>query len=210
MNGPWTTESIYFMTKVAPLYDRNELTGKRDSILRAALQLFTERGFHGTAMPLVAELAGVGAGTIYRYFESKEALVNTLYRDWKTFQITTILKDVPAAIPLREQFQMYWNRLVEFACEFPLAFGFLELHFHAPYLDTESRAIEERGHHALIGFFQNCLGQQIVKDSPPEMLGAIVMGAYVGLIKASRAGCFELSKDIVDKAEACCWEAIRR
>lgn len=198
------------MTKVVPVSNNEEVSGKRDSILRAALQLFTERGFHGTAMPLVANLAGVGAGTIYRYFESKEALVNTLYRDWKTLQITSILKDVPTTTPLREQFQIYWNRLVEFACEFPLAFGFLELHFHAPYLDAESRAIEERGQSALIGFFQNCLLQQIVKESPPEMLGAIVMGAYVGLMKASRAGCFELTKEIVDKAEACCWEAIRR
>ncbi|HEX4951293.1 MAG TPA: TetR family transcriptional regulator, partial [Blastocatellia bacterium] len=151
-----------------------------------------------------------GAGTIYRYFESKEALVNTLYRDWKTFQITTILKDVPPDTPLREQFRIYWQRLVEFACEFPTAFGFLELHFHAPYLDAESRAIEERGHNALVGFFQNCLRQQIVKESPPEMLGAIVMGAYVGLIKASRMGCFQLTQEIVEKAEACCWEAIRR
>ena len=198
------------MIKVVPLFDSAEATGKRDAILRAALQLFTERGFHGAAMPLVAELAGVGAGTIYRYFESKEALVNTLYRNWKEFQITTILSDVPTDTPLREQFQIYWHRLVEFACEFPLAFGFLELHFHAPYLDAESRAVEERGQSALIGYFQNCLRQQMVKDSPPEMLGAIVMGAYVGLMKASRAGCFELSKEIIDKAEACCWEAIRR
>ena len=198
------------MTKVAFYTESSELAGKREVILRAALQLFTERGFHGTAMPLVAELAGVGAGTIYRYFESKEALVNTLYRDWKNFQITSILKDVPPSAPLREQFQIYWNRLVEFACEFPTAFGFLELHFHAPYLDEESRAIEERGHNALVGFFQNCLEQQIVKDAPPAMLGSIVMGAYIGLIKASRMGCFQLTRDIVDKAEACCWEAIRR
>jgi TetR/AcrR family transcriptional regulator, repressor of fatR-cypB operon len=198
------------MTKTVPLYETTELAGKRETILNAALQLFTERGFHGTAMPLVAELAGVGAGTIYRYFESKEALVNTLYRDWKLFQITTILKDVPAETPLREQFRIYWKRLVAFAAEFPTAFGFLELHFHAPYLDAESRAVEEQGHNALVGFFQHCHQQQIVKELPVEMLGAIVWGAYVGLIKASRTGCFQLTQDIIDKAEACCWEAIRR
>lgn len=198
------------MTKVVPLADSTEIAGKRETILNAALKLFTERGFHGTAMPLVAELAGVGAGTIYRYFESKEALVNALYRDWKTLQITTILKDVPPETPLREQFCIYWHRLVEFACEFPTAFGFLELHFHASYLDTESRAIEERGQNALVGFFQNCRRQQITKDLPPEMLGALVVGAYIGLIKASRAGCFALTHEMIEQAEACSWEAIRR
>ncbi|MGZ3428822.1 MAG: helix-turn-helix domain-containing protein, partial [Polyangia bacterium] len=56
---------------------------KSDAILKAALELFVERGFHGTPVPLVAERAGVGAGTIYRSFESKEALVNALYQRWK-------------------------------------------------------------------------------------------------------------------------------
>ena len=63
------------MRKVTPAAD------KREAILAAALDLFNERSFNGTPMPLVAERAGVGAGTIYRYFESKEALGNVVYRD---------------------------------------------------------------------------------------------------------------------------------
>ncbi|MGN6106845.1 MAG: helix-turn-helix domain-containing protein, partial [Kofleriaceae bacterium] len=53
---------------------------KREAIIAAALELFVERGFFGTAVPEIAERAGVGAGTIYRYFESNEALVNAIYR----------------------------------------------------------------------------------------------------------------------------------
>ena len=49
-------------SKVTHLYEGTESGGKREAILNAALRLFTERGFHGTAMPLVAELAEVGAG----------------------------------------------------------------------------------------------------------------------------------------------------
>ncbi len=195
---------------ITHLYESTESGGKREAILNAALQLFTERGFHGTAMPLVAELAGVGAGTIYRYFESKEALVNTLYRDWKEFQLAMILRDVLPQTPLREQFHLYWHRLVAFAMEHPVAFGFLELHFHAPYLDDASRALEERGHHALVGFFKECLRQKVSKEAPPEMLGSLVVGAYIGLIKASRAGFIKMTQTIIDQAEACCWEAIKR
>ena len=33
---------------------------------------------------------------------------------------------------------------------------------------------------------------------------------YVGLIKASRAGCFTLTKDLISQAETCCWDAIKR
>ena len=39
------------MAKVTQLYESIEpVTGKREAILNAALQLFTEYGFHGTAM----------------------------------------------------------------------------------------------------------------------------------------------------------------
>src|SRR5690349_16044689 len=75
---------------------------KREAILAAALELFVERGFHGTAVPEVADRAGVGAGTIYRYFASKEALVNALYQKYKAELTGLILKDFPLDKPARQ------------------------------------------------------------------------------------------------------------
>ena len=116
---------------------------KREAILAAALALFVERGFHGTAVPELAERAGVGAGTIYRYFASKEALVNELYRIQKLRFGQIATDDFPATAPTREQFRVLWMRMVRFAIEDPQAIVFLELHHHGPYLDPTSHAIEE-------------------------------------------------------------------
>ncbi len=44
---------------------------KREAIIRASITLFAERGFYGTQVPLIAEQARVGVGTIYRYFKDK-------------------------------------------------------------------------------------------------------------------------------------------
>lgn len=50
--------------------------GKRqEQILRAALDVFGRRGFHRAQMDEVAQAAGVGKGTLYHHFESKEALL---------------------------------------------------------------------------------------------------------------------------------------
>src|SRR5688500_7489538 len=57
--------------------------GKRDAVLAAALALFTERTYEGTPMPAVAQRAGIGVGTIYRYFPSKEALGNAVFQQGK-------------------------------------------------------------------------------------------------------------------------------
>ena len=62
----------------------------------------------------------------------------------------------------------------------------------------------------MVGYFKNCLKQQIVKNVQAEFLGSLVIGAYVGMIKASRAGCFTLNKNLIAQAEVCCWDAIKR
>ena len=59
------------------------MTNKRAAILEATLALISEHGFHGTAMSMIADRADVGAGTIYRYFESKEDLITQLYLEIK-------------------------------------------------------------------------------------------------------------------------------
>ncbi|MBV9990932.1 MAG: TetR/AcrR family transcriptional regulator [Alphaproteobacteria bacterium] len=50
-------------------------------ILEAALKVFAEKGYAGARMEDIAQRAGVTKGTIYLYFESKEAVFKTLVRD---------------------------------------------------------------------------------------------------------------------------------
>jgi len=49
-----------------------------EDFLRAAERLFAEKGYRQTTMEDIARLAEYGTGTIYRYFESKEALYGEL------------------------------------------------------------------------------------------------------------------------------------
>lgn len=48
---------------------------KRDEIIRAAAELFTEVGFGATPMTQLAAEAGVTTNTVYWYFEDKDALL---------------------------------------------------------------------------------------------------------------------------------------
>ena len=60
-----------------------EKSDKRCAIIRATLDLVAEQGFHGAPMAAVAERAGVAAGTIYRYFESKDLLITRFIATWR-------------------------------------------------------------------------------------------------------------------------------
>ena len=50
-------------------------------IVSAALQVFVERGYAATRLQDVARRAGVTKGTVYLYFESKEALFKAVVRE---------------------------------------------------------------------------------------------------------------------------------
>src|SRR5262249_45829674 len=141
--------------------------------------------------PEVADRAGVGAGTVYRYFESKEALVNALYQEWKSeFGRALMEKLDPKASP-RRQFHDFWQRMAEFATRHPEAVTFLELHHHAPYLDEKSRQCEENVRAPIVSFIEDMQRRDIIRPIPPDMVMAIVYGAFVGIAKAARTGHLE-------------------
>lgn len=47
----------------------------RELVLDTAMTLFLDRGYDGTRMDEIAEAAGIGASTLYRYFPTKDSLV---------------------------------------------------------------------------------------------------------------------------------------
>ena len=182
---------------------------KREAIMNAALELFIHRGFYGTAVPEIAERAGVGAGTIYRYFESKEALVNAIYRDQKTRFAHEVLDDFPAGSPTREQFRTLWMRIARFATLHTSAFIFLELHHHAPYLDAESRAVEQRMLDLIFHVIAAAQARRELKQGPPRLLVGLVMGAFVGVVRSCLEEHPSLEQADWVLAEQCTWEAVR-
>ena len=51
---------------------------KRDQILNAARMVFSRGGLEKGKMADIAKEAGVGKGTVYEYFQSKEKLFNAI------------------------------------------------------------------------------------------------------------------------------------
>src|SRR5215208_8257389 len=52
---------------------------KRDAILRAAIDVFAERGFFNAQVADVARAAGIAAGTVYLYFKNKDDLLVSIF-----------------------------------------------------------------------------------------------------------------------------------
>ncbi len=55
---------------------------RKKELALAALDIFAERGFESASISQISEAAGIGKGTIYEYFESKEELINASLLAW--------------------------------------------------------------------------------------------------------------------------------
>lgn len=67
------------MSVVAPRKRRKE--ARPSELTAAALALFVEKGFAATRLEDVAQRAGVSKGTLYLYFDSKEALFKAVIQE---------------------------------------------------------------------------------------------------------------------------------
>ncbi|MCU1349562.1 MAG: Transcriptional regulator [Acidobacteria bacterium] len=56
-------------------------TSKRERILRAAVDVFARNGYFNAKVSEIAKAAGVADGTIYLYFDGKEDLLVTIFRE---------------------------------------------------------------------------------------------------------------------------------
>jgi TetR/AcrR family fatty acid metabolism transcriptional regulator len=65
----------------APSTEAFRGTSKRERILRAAVDVFAEHGYFNAKVSQIAKAAGVADGTIYLYFDGKEDLLVTIFRE---------------------------------------------------------------------------------------------------------------------------------
>lgn len=186
---------------------------KRDEILRAALELIAEHGFHGAPMAMVAERAGVGAGTIYRYFEGKDALIAEIFAELEKKLVEYLLPGYSLDRPLRERFIYLSSMIIRYFMDNAIHFRFIEQYMNSPYGVTLRR---ERllGEARDIDLFRNLLQEGIdrreLKDLPLAMHFALAFGPIVSLLRDHILGFLALDDALIRKVVEACWDGIRR
>jgi AcrR family transcriptional regulator len=84
---------------IVPKIAKEQTEENRRRIERAALELFTTQGFHGTRNREIAKKIGLSEGAIYTYFPSKEAIFASIAERYRTHmnewlqQTTRMLRD---------------------------------------------------------------------------------------------------------------------
>jgi TetR/AcrR family fatty acid metabolism transcriptional regulator len=75
---------------------------RRRQILEAAVKVFAQKGFHSSRVGDIAEEAGIAYGLVYHYFESKEDLLETIFRTTWTEMLARVREVEQAKVPAAE------------------------------------------------------------------------------------------------------------
>jgi AcrR family transcriptional regulator len=186
------------------------MTTKRSAILEATLELISQHGFHGTAMSMIADQAGVGAGTIYRYFDSKQNLITQLCLEIKCEMGEAVLAGYSEELSLRERFQTLWFNMLHYYMHHPQETAFMEQFDNSPYRKAVAKEAYAEYYEPLVRFFHYAFQEGVFKEMPLEMVAAFTVGVAISLAKLHTSGELTLDDETKELAMSACWDALKR
>jgi AcrR family transcriptional regulator len=186
---------------------------KRKEVMQAALELIAERGFHGAPMAMIANKAGVGAGTIYRYFESKDVLITELYRELEEKFLAFLRDGYSTTKPIRERFLHIGTAVLRYFIANPLYFRYMEQYMYSPFgvaLKRDRLMGKSDEFDILKNLFEEGINKQVLKELPLPLHFALAFGPLLVLIRDHILGLISLDDAKIMQVIEACWDAVKR
>jgi AcrR family transcriptional regulator len=185
---------------------------KHGEIVQAAITLIVEHGFHGATMSMIAEYAGVAAGTIYCYFENKEVLITEVYRELELKIKEGILDGYTTKKPLRERFHHLHKGLFHYFISFPLHFRYMEQFHNSPYgvLCRRNKIFNSGSKNVCVRLIEEGLAQRTLKDLPIPVHFSLAYGPLISVVRDHTLGNIKLNDALIENVADACWDGVKR
>lgn len=181
---------------------------KRDDVLAATLRTIARQGF-AAPMSAIAREAGVGSGTIYNYFDGKEALIEALFRDVFQELCVALFDGADPTGEPRACFRQIWHNLAAWGREHHEKIAVLEQCNNAPSLQATLKEAYLANFGPLFAFLQDGIDRGLLRELPVDALIAVGIEPAISLVKRERLG-FDYDGAVYEQACEACWAAIRR
>ena len=154
---------------------------RKSQILDAAMKTFAEKGFHKTRMSDIADASGLSKGSLYWYFDSKDAIIlNLLERVFEPEikDLENLLQDERSA---EERLLIYTERggedIIKMLKWMPLLYDFIALAFRQEIIKKIISKYYQKNLNSLV-----TLIQQGIDDGEFEIDSALEAAIAVGSI----------------------------
>lgn len=183
---------------------------KRTAIMQAAMELIAEQGFHGTPTSQIAQKAGTGVGTIYRYFKDKDELIEEIHTMAHGLFLGSFAASYDPQRPVRENYLSIFTALTRLFIAHPFEIRFMEQYYNSPYGVAKKRSEEYACDKPLFQFFEQGKQQQAIKDFPMEVLMSLSFGPIIFVTRDHLNGFVNLDDTLIAAIVEASWDAVKR
>ncbi|MBD1574670.1 TetR/AcrR family transcriptional regulator [Vibrio sp. S17_S38] len=185
-------------------------TDKRQLILDTAEQLIAHNGFHGLSMHKLAKEAGVAAGTIYRYFEDKNDLVEAVRLHVLQRVASMVQQGVEDNMTIKDRFILIWKNVAHItSTKTEIDMILNRIQYEA--LPTASRCKTEQERllfYKIENLFNEGKAQGIFKPLDNHILASLSLDVSLALARKHVLGCYTITESALDSAIYASWDAV--
>lgn len=144
------------------------------------MKLFCEEGFQQTSTARISKEAGVGTGTLFNYFKSKDELIIQIYLESKMSMEENILPKTLEIKEEMEQIRALWRESVYWSLDNVMQHRFIKLFKSSAYF---SKVAEHEGEFAQVThqLFQRLLSKKTI-DLPDHLIIQLFLNSHGTLV----------------------------
>lgn len=142
---------------------------KRSALMEAAIDLFSTQGFHATPTQQISDRAGVSAGTLFRYFRTKEELIDSLYSSIHRALADAVDEGMRPEIPVEEQIKNVKRQVLHWMFDNPNKTLFFEQFSSSPNITEKAKEEALIRFSALDDLYRKAVSRGILKGINREV-----------------------------------------
>lgn len=149
-------------------------TNTRKKLERCALALFVKKGVSATTIKDIAHKAGVAEGTLYRHYESKEELAQSLFTN-AYIEVAATMKQLADKEPnIEKKLDVMVRFFSEKYDEDPILFNYLLIAQHNQLKLVLEKEVS--AHEFIVALFNEAFRKKELPKRDPHFCASIVMG----------------------------------
>lgn len=192
------------MTSLTPLQAQQ----KKQQILDSAVHLIAKDGFDGLSMQKLAKEAGVAAGTIYRYFNDKQDLLDEVRFHTLKGIADMVQKGVKDSMPIKERFVLIWKNVgLTATTDFDNIINRFQ-YDSLPNKRSGCSKLEKELFSKIEHMFNEGKAAGIFKPLDNEILASLTLYVSMALARKHVQGDYHVDEEALNAAIEASWDAI--
>jgi TetR/AcrR family transcriptional regulator, repressor of fatR-cypB operon len=182
---------------------------KEKDLLDAALRLVVRTGIAGVTIKDIAREAGLGVGTVYVYFKSKEEILERLFVESKNVSTRVYFSNLQPGEPFKISFKKIWLNILQHRLTNYKEAVFTEMYYHSHLISPETKERTDTLLLPLFRLMEEGKEQQLVKNINTLLLLTYMVGPIVELVNLHVNGEVKIDQEVINQAFQLTWDGIK-